>query len=70
MPQALQAKTAREMDRRNTLGKSLLTPAPCQYKLFALGKAFALWRKLQKKKIEHKAIKYVLHSRPCSYKPS
>ncbi|KAI1795981.1 hypothetical protein LXA43DRAFT_697884 [Ganoderma leucocontextum] len=41
MPQALQAKAAREMDRRNTLGK-----------------AFALWRKVQKKKIEHKAINY------------
>ncbi|KAM5538990.1 hypothetical protein V8D89_007213 [Ganoderma adspersum] len=41
MPQALQAKAAREMDRRNTLGK-----------------AFALWRKIQKRKIEHKAINY------------
>ncbi len=27
--------------------------------LYVVGKAFALWRKVQKKKIEHKAIKYV-----------
>ncbi|TBU50663.1 hypothetical protein BD309DRAFT_944429 [Dichomitus squalens] len=52
MPQALQAKTAREMDRRKTLGK-----------------AFALWKKAQQKKIEHKAINYARYLELLSSAP-
>ena len=59
MPQALQAKAAREMDRRNTLSTSAhssSSPLPIDH---PTEKAFARWRKAKQTKIDLKAVKYV-----------
>lgn len=69
MPQMLQARAARDMDRRKTLGTSILVCVSTATSSLSAGKALAHWRKVKQKKLDVKAKKYVDALVLCAHPP-